>query len=119
MIPQVIVETSPYQRAVEKFWDEVTQREFKNYIGMNPEDGDIIPGTGGVRKIRWQGSGHGKRGGARIIYYLYNANHPIYLLYAYPKNVKVNLTADEKKAFKEVAEQLKAVFREKEGINHE
>lgn len=71
--------------------------EFKNFIGLNPEAGDIIPGAGGIRKVRWQGSGHGKRGGVRIIYYVYNEHHPIYLLYAYPKNAQINLSEDEKR----------------------
>lgn len=115
LIPQVIVETQPYQRAVEKIWDEETQIEFKTFIGLNPEAGDMIPGTGGIRKVRWQGSGHGKRSGVRIIYYVYNENHPLYLLYAYPKNVQVNLSESEKKAFAKMTEQLKAVFRKKDG----
>ena len=119
IIPQVIVETQPYQRAVQRVWDSSTQMEFKTFIGLNPEAGDIIPGTGGIRKVRWQGSGHGKRGGVRIIYYVYNEYYPIYLLYAYPKNVQVNLSEDEKKIFTKVTEQLKAVFRQKDGEYHE
>ena len=118
-IPQVVVETTPYQKAVEKFWDEETQSEFKNYIGVNVALGDVIPGAGGIRKIRWQANGHGKRGGVRVIYYVYNENHPVYLLYAYPKNVQVNLSEAEKKLFRVVAEQLKATFREKDGEHHE
>lgn len=118
-IPQVVAETTPYQKAVERFWDEETQIEFKNYIGVNYDAGDIIPGTGGIRKIRWQANGHGKRGGVRVIYYIYNERHPIYLLYAYPKNEQVNLTEAEKKLFRAVAEQLKATFREKDGEHHE
>lgn len=118
-IPQVVVETTPYQKAVEKFWDEETQIEFKNYIGVNFALGDVIPGAGGIRKIRWQANGHGKRGGVRVIYYVYNENHPVYLLYAYPKNVQVNLSEAEKKLFRVVAEQLKATFHEKDGEHHE
>ena len=118
LIPQVIVETQPYQRAVQRIWDSSTQVEFKNVIGLNPEAGDVIPGTGGIRKVRWQGSGHGKRGGVRIIYYVYNEHHPIYLLYAYPKNVQINLSEDEKKIFTKMTERLKAVFRQKDGEYH-
>lgn len=71
-LPQVIVETRPYQRAISEIWDEQTQIDFKNHIGLHPTQGDVIPGTGGVRKIRWQGAGHGKRGGVRVIYYFYD-----------------------------------------------
>lgn len=118
-IPQVVVETLPYQKAVEKIWDEETQVAFKNYIGVNFALGDMIPGAGGIRKIRWQANGHGKRGGVRVIYYVYNENHPIYLLYAYPKNVQMDLSEAEKKLFRTVAEQLKATFRAKDGGYHE
>ncbi len=118
-IPQVVAETIPYQKAVEKFWDEEAQIEFKNYIGVNFALGDMIPGTGGIRKIRWQANGHGKRGGVRVIYYFYNENHPIYLLYAYPKNVQIDLTDGEKKLFRAVVEQLKAIFRKKDGEDHD
>lgn len=114
-IPQVVVETIPYQKAVNEFWDEETQIAFKNFIGVHFSLGDVIPGTGGIRKIRWQANGHGKRGGVRVIYYVYNENHPVYLLYAYPKNIQVDLSASEKKLFRNVVEQLKATFREKEG----
>ena len=114
MIPQVIVETTPYQRAVEKFWDVETQIEFKTYIGLNPCSGDLIPGTGGIRKIRWQGSGRGKRGGVRVIYYVYDDSRPIYLLYAYPENVQVDLSEDEKRAFRSIVEEMKAIFHRKE-----
>lgn len=118
-IPQVVVETTPYLKAVEKIWDEETQIEFKNYIGVNFALGDMIPGAGGIRKIRWQANGHGKRGGVRVIYYIYNENHPVYLLYAYPKNVQVDLSEAEKKLFRAVAEQLKETFRAKDGEHHE
>lgn len=96
-IPQVVVETAAYLRAVESIWDDELRAEFVSYIGVNPTQGDIIPGTGGIRKIRYQGSGHGKRGGVRVIYYFYNEDNPVYLLYAYPKNVQVNLSEREKK----------------------
>lgn len=118
LIPQVIVETTPYIKAVDAIWDKDMQIEFKNFIGINYMQGDVIPGTGGLRKIRWQSNGHGKRGGARIIYYFYNANQPIYLLFAYPKNVQVNLTEHEKKLFSNAVSQLKEALRKKEAENN-
>lgn len=113
-IPQVVVETAAYLRAVESIWDDELRAEFVSYIGVNPTQGDIIPGTGGIRKIRYQGSGHGKRGGVRVIYYFYNEDNPVYLLYAYPKNVQVNLSEREKKALSAVATEIKQVLRGKE-----
>ncbi len=114
LIPQVIVETPAYLRAVEEFWDIDTQTEFKNFIGINFLQGDIIPDTGGLRKIRWKGSGKGKRGGTRVIYYFYDENHPIYLLFAYSKNAQTDLTEHEKKLLQQLVLQLKNSFRSKE-----
>jgi len=111
MIPIVIVETASFTRSSSSFWDGEDIDAFKNYIATNYEDGDIIPGTGGIRKIRWSRPGMGKRGGARVIYYYYNIQNPIYLLFAYPKNVKDSLTDEEKKALHQVAEQLKSQLR--------
>ena len=114
LIPQVIVETPAYLRAIADIWDIDTQNEFKTYIGTNFLLGDVIPNTGGIRKIRWNSSGHGKRGGTRVIYYYYNENHPIYLLFAYPKNVKDDLTEQENKILRQLVQQLKDSFRGKE-----
>ena len=90
---------------------------FKLYIALNPEDGKIIPDTGGLRKIRWNSSGRGKRGGARVIYYYYNETAPLYLLYAYPKGTQENLTSTEKKLFREVATELKNHIKERGNRN--
>ena len=114
---QTVAEMDSYVKSVEYVWDKDTQAEFKTYISQNPLKGDMIPGTGGLRKIRWQSSGHGKRGGSRVIYYVYNENHPIYLLYVYPKNVKTNLTEKEKKLFKVVVTKIKDILCAKED-NH-
>ena len=114
LIPQVIVETPAYLRAVADFWDSETQSEFKNFIGVNFLLGDIIPDTGGLRKIRWQGSGRGKRGGARIIYYFHDEDHPIYLLFAYTKDIQADLNDHEKKILRNLVQQLKNSFRNKE-----
>jgi len=77
--------------------------------------GDVL-NTGGIRKIRWNGSGRGKRGGTRIIYYHYNEKYPIYLLFAYPKNVKDDLTEREKKILRQLIKQFKDSFRSEEAI---
>jgi hypothetical protein len=68
------------------------------FVGENPEIGDVIPETGGVRKLRWALPGGGKRGGARVIYYFYNETFPIFLLDAYGKNEKANPTKAERNA---------------------
>jgi hypothetical protein len=66
--------------------------------------GDLIQGTGGVRKLRWGLEGRGKRGGARVIYFYYNADLPLFLLAAYAKNVRSDLSAAERKELKQFVE---------------
>jgi hypothetical protein len=62
------------------------------FVGANPDVGDIIPETGGVRKLRWSVRGRGKRGGVRVIYYFHSEAFPLFLLTVYTKNQKANLT---------------------------
>jgi hypothetical protein len=77
------------------------------YLIDNPDAGDVIPGSGGVRKLRWAAKGKGKRGGARIIYLYVVVAARIYLIRCYAKNVKTDLTADEKKQLSQIAAHLK------------
>ena len=77
------------------------------YLIDQPQAGEVIPGSGGVRKIRWAAQGKGKRGGARIIYLYLVLAARIYLLRCYAKNAKTDLTPDEKKRLRQIAAQLK------------
>jgi hypothetical protein len=77
------------------------------YLAGRPEAGNVIPGSGGVRKLRWAAKGKGERGGARIIYLYVVITDRIYLLHCYAKNVKGDLTADEKKELRQIAAHLK------------
>jgi mRNA-degrading endonuclease RelE of RelBE toxin-antitoxin system len=70
-------------------------------LAINPEAGDVITGSGGVRKMRWAGTGRGKRGGFRVIYYLRLQNGQIWLLTAYAKNVRDGIPASVLKKIKE------------------
>src|SRR6266849_6677266 len=67
------------------------------YLIDHPDAGDVIPGAGGARKLRWAAKGKGKRGGVRIIYLYIVIAARIYLLRCYAKNVRTDLTPDEKK----------------------
>lgn len=109
-----IAETALFESAVASFLDEEELDELKNYLAVRPEAGAVIPGGGGIRKLRWAASGRGKRGGARVIYYFYDTDHPLYLLDAYKKNQQVRLSADDKKVLRTIAKALREEFRQGE-----
>ena len=93
-----VVETSVFLRQAGKIWPEEERAALVDYIARNPEAGAVIPDTGGVRKLRWGRPGGGKRGGARVIYFYYHPGAPLYLLLAYAKAERGDMTQDEKKA---------------------
>lgn len=81
---------------------------FKRVIAENPEMGDMIQGTGGIRKARLKSASKGKSGGFRVCYYFHDVNiGRIYLITLYPKNEKEDVTPSEKKELKEIADLLK------------
>jgi hypothetical protein len=77
------------------------------YLIEHPDAGDVIPGSGGVRKLRWAAKGKGKRGGARIIYLYVVIAARVYLIRCYAKNVKTDPAADEKNQLRQIAAHLK------------
>ena len=80
----------------------------------------MIQGTGGLRKIRWKRPGAGKRGGVRIIYYYYDQHAPVYLLTAFAKNEKENITNEDKQHLAALTAQLKeAIKNRRRGESHE
>jgi len=64
-----VVETPTFTADAKHIWTEGERGAFCSWLAANPEAGDVIPGSGGCRKVRWAASGRGKRGGARIIYF--------------------------------------------------
>jgi len=84
--------------------DEEVYRELQNELIESPEIGKIIQGSGGIRKIRWSGSGRGKRGGSRLIYYWAKSKDQIYMLFIYEKNELSDLTKDQLSALKKAVE---------------
>lgn len=96
--PITVAETQVFTRAAEKLWSEPERIDLIDHLAHNPEAGDVIPGTGGVRKLRWGRICSGKRGGARVVYFYYRSDCPLYLLVAYAKAQAADLTPDEKKA---------------------
>jgi len=102
--PVTVVETPRYLLAAAKLFEDDDRAALLNYLACNPTAGDLIQGTGGVRKLRWGVEGRGKRGGARVIYFYHNADLPLFLLTAYAKNVRSDLSAAERKELKQFVE---------------
>ena len=94
-------------RQAEAVWDDEEREAFVNFVAGNPDAGDAIPDTGGVRKIRWVRAGTGKRGGVRVIYFYHNADRPLYLLMVYAKTRQENLSPEEKRIVRKLAAILK------------
>lgn len=86
-------ETAIFQRYAAEIWSDEERHAFVNWIAVNPDAGDVIPGSGGCRKIRWSRVGSGKRGGARVIYFK-GEDGRIWLLIAYKKAKLDNLPTD-------------------------
>ncbi len=100
----IFVETPLFTRRVKELLDDETYSAFQVLLRENPEAGDLIEGTGGLRKVRVAAKGHGKRGGARVIYYHFVSIDNIALLMIYPKNEQRDLTNAERKALKSIIE---------------
>ncbi len=98
-------ETGVFTRQIRKLIPDDQYREFQQELIFNPTAGDVIKGSGGLRKIRWRSASKRKRGGIRIIYYWYMADREIYLLLAYGKNEKNDLSPKEVKILRTLVEE--------------
>ena len=105
-----VVETEEFLRKAKPLMSDEEREEMVAFMGANPESGKIIAETGGVRKVRWGLEGRGKRSGARVIYYYHSKRLPIFLLSAYPKNEKANLSKAERNAMKRLVPILVAGY---------
>jgi mRNA-degrading endonuclease RelE of RelBE toxin-antitoxin system len=87
-----IVETPIYLKHVQAFWTESEREQFVVWMSDNPDSGDVIPGTRGLRKVRYARAGMGKRGGVRVIYLVQSSKEQTLLLAAYTKTEQDNLS---------------------------
>ena len=88
-----VIETPTFSRLSADYWTEDERGAFTAYIAANPEAGDVVPRSGGLRKVRWSYAGRGKRGGVRVIYYNRFADGEIWLLLIYGKSVREQIPA--------------------------
>ncbi len=112
---EIKVLTDPvFLRSAKKLMADEELAEFKSYISRNPFAGQVIQGTGGVRKIRWASGGKGKSGGVRVIYFLVNKASQIILFDIYSKSEKDNITGAERNELKKITTAYKRSERRKQ-----
>ena len=104
----VVVETPGYLKEVEAIFTTQEREAIVTMVATDPECGEIMQGTGGVRKVRVGRGGRGKSGGARVVYVHHDADHPIFLLAAFAKNEKANLSKAERN---DMARFVKTLFK--------
>ena len=104
---QTVVETSYYLRRASKLLTDGQRSEIVDLVASKPDIGDVMEGTGGVRKVRVALPGSGKSGGVRVIYYFHSEALPVYLFDVFSKSEKDNLTKAERNALRQVVETIK------------
>ena len=110
---QTVAELPEYMRLAAKLLGEDDRRAVLEYLAAHPKAGDLIEGTGGVRKLRWGRDGRGKSGGVRIIYYVHSDLMPLYLLTLFAKNERANLSKAERNELAKLVNLLVEVWLER------
>lgn len=108
---QTIAETPEYIRRAEKLLLDDERRDLLHYLAEHPKSGDLMEGTGGVRKLRWSRGGRGKSGGVRVIYYYHSDALPLYLLTLFAKNERANLGKAERNKLADLVGLLVAAWQ--------
>src|SRR5271157_2516386 len=105
-----VVETPEFLSATRKLLTDEERAVLVDYLAHNPTAGDLIRGTGGVRKFRWGLEGRGKRGGARVIYFYCSADIPLFALTAYAKNERADLGQKDRNDFRRLTKLLAETY---------
>ncbi|HDR2893262.1 TPA: type II toxin-antitoxin system RelE/ParE family toxin [Enterobacter asburiae] len=100
----LFIETDIFTEDVKKLLDDDEYHKLQVFLATQPDYGDLIQNTGGLRKIRWLSGGRGKRGGVRVIYFHRTREFEIRLLLIYRKGIKDDLSANEKTILKKMIE---------------
>jgi len=106
-----VFETAAYLARAGKILTEAEQDAVVEMVAREPTCGTLMEGTGGVRKVRFAVGGRGKSGGVRVVYYFHSEAMPLYLLTAFGKNEKANLTRAERNAIARLVSELKRAYR--------
>jgi hypothetical protein len=106
-----VLETSIFTRRADALLTREERAELVAALGRNPQAGDLIPGLGGIRKMRFAAGGQGKRGGVRVIWYVMTDDTPIMALMIYGKNEQANPTPEQRRVMLAVVEGMKRTAR--------
>lgn len=106
-----VAELPSYIRLADKLLSAEERQDLIGYLAEHPKAGDILEGTGGVRKLRWRRGGQGKSGGVRIIYYHHDDLMPLYLLTLFTKGDKANLSKAERNALAGLVDVLVNIWK--------
>lgn len=109
-----VAELSTFMRSAEKLLNAIERQDVINYLALHPKAGEVMQGTGGVRKMRWGRGGQGKSGGVRVIYYFHNESMPLYLLTLFSKNERSNLSQAERIELSELTRMLVLAWQRKQ-----
>ena len=108
-----VAETESFQKKIAKLLSLDEKEDLIAYLSEHPSSGNLIQGTGGIRKLRWARGSKGKSSGVRVIYYFHSEIMPLYLLAAFGKNEKANITAEEKNHLLKAVNELVAYWRQR------
>ncbi|HSI39404.1 MAG TPA: type II toxin-antitoxin system RelE/ParE family toxin [Xanthobacteraceae bacterium] len=106
-----VVETPEFLAATGKLMDEEERAALIDYLAYHPAAGDLVRGTGGVRKLRWALQGRGKSGGVRVIYFYHDPGMPLFALTAYAKNERADLSQQDRNEFRRLTALLVETFK--------
>lgn len=115
MVPISVLETPEFLATARRLMSDDERALLVDYLAYNPTAGDLIPGTGGVRKLRWALEGRGKRGGARVVYFHHDAGMPLFALTAYAKNERADLSQQDRNNFRQLTALLVEAFKRRTG----
>jgi hypothetical protein len=104
------IEHPTFTRQIEELLSVDEYKDFQRELAEHPEQGDVIPGLGGLRKVRVQLAGRGKRGGARVIYLLIPRPEIVFLFYAYSKRGLEDLNTEQKRRLKQAVMEIRREF---------
>ncbi|UZR30735.1 type II toxin-antitoxin system RelE/ParE family toxin [Methylococcus mesophilus] len=108
-----VTELPEYIRCANDLLDEADRKAVIDYLAAHPRAGDVMEGTGGIRKLRWGRGNRGKSGGVRVIYYYHDERLPLFLLTVFGKNEQANLTKAERNSLAKLIDVLVTTALEK------